>query len=205
MSVEHHIPDEWIAAWSAGTLDEARELLVAVHLTFCPLCREKAALADTAASAALTSADDVAIEEAGLEAVLGQLDTPVPEGVSPSTEWPRPLAPFVHDRWTWLAPNTWGIDLPHPTDGELPLRLVWMRAGASLPHAHRGEEAAVVLRGGWTDQHGHFGPGDLYHSDDRDAHAQQIDAGEPCIALVLNEKKAGVAGLLGVFSWLFRT
>lgn len=195
--MNHHLPGDWLAAWSAGTLDEARELLVATHLTLCPACRAEVAHADRLAGRQLSDAAEVALEPGGLDRLLARLDEPPPEVVRPDSPWPAPVASFVEgETWRWLAPFTWGIDLPHTTDGELPLRLVWMRPGARLRHANTGVERAVVLQGGWSDEHGHFVRGDVAISDHLGLHDQRIDPGEPCVALVLNDRRAELPGLL---------
>ena len=37
----HHLSDELLFAYAAGTCTEAESLLVASHLTLCPLCRHR--------------------------------------------------------------------------------------------------------------------------------------------------------------------
>lgn len=39
MTVRHHIGDDLLLSYAAGTLDEASSLLVATHLALCPHCR----------------------------------------------------------------------------------------------------------------------------------------------------------------------
>lgn len=208
--ITRHPPEDWLLAHAAGTLDEARDLLVAVHLLSCPQCRGLVAEAETLGGAALGASTPSDPAPDGLEQLLARLDAEPPVVEAPRSPPGRPgmpalVAPWADGTWSWLAPGTWGIDLPHATDGELPLRLIWMRAGTKLPHRHRGDEAAIVLSGGWTDQYGHVGPGDLHVTTDRDQHDQVIDRGEPCVALVLAERKTEAPWQWRWLSPLFRT
>lgn len=188
--IQRHPPDEWLIGRAAGTLPEALDLIVAVHLLWCPRCRELTADAEALAAGAAAQAAPLPIDPAGLNAVLSRLNETPPTPPAGRLGMPSCLAPWADGPWSWLAPGTWGVDLPHATTGALPLRLVWMRAGMSLPHRHVGDETALVLSGGWTDQHGHVGPGDCHTSTDRGLHEQVVDRGEPCVALVLADAKA---------------
>ena len=40
MKPHHHPHDELLMEYAAGALDESHSLLVATHLSFCPVCRE---------------------------------------------------------------------------------------------------------------------------------------------------------------------
>lgn len=188
----HHVPEDWILAYATGSIEPSRQLLLAVHLTYCPACRERVRLAERVGSFALVDAPAAPLPTGGFDQLLARLDEPAPEPPAPvASKWPTPLAPFVtHERWSWLAPYTWGIDLDVPTDGELPARLVWMSPGAHLPHTNGGEECAVILQGGWADETGHYEKGDFAHAHSDEHHDQRIDPGDPCIALVLNERRA---------------
>lgn len=195
----HHLPADWLIAYANGSIGSAEAVLVATHLTLCPPCRERAAIAETAAAQALTAASPMDLDPAGLDAVLARLEDPEdPEPTPPAARshpvLPRPVLELVGDvdrlPWRWLAPGIRGVDLPVPTDG-LPLRIVEMAAGIHLPHRHAGHEAGIVLQGGWTDQTGHYGRGDVaVFTPDIGVHDQRIDDGVPCVALILNDAPA---------------
>lgn len=198
----HHLPADWLVAYANGSLAPAECVLVATHLTLCPTCRAVQAMAETAASGALTQATPVPLDPGGLDGLLARLDLPEEAPAARPVHAPasgllvpRPVLdlldrPFEALPWRWLAPFVRGVDLPVPTDG-LPLRLVEMSAGAHMPHRHAGNEAGVILQGGWTDQLGHFGRGDVAISTpELGVHDQRIDLGVSCIALVLNDAPA---------------
>lgn len=200
MSPTHHLPQGWIMAWASGTLPPAHEILAATHLTLCPHCRARVAQAEEAIGALIERETcDVEPPEGALDALLARLDEPVavatPEldgTTDPSGILPLPLAqltgPFHEIRWRWVAPKVKGIKLDVPTIG-LPLRLIKIRAGHRLPiHDHDGPERAIVLRGGWRDQTGHYRRGDAcFVSEDMQGHEQVMDDDTDCIAIVLND------------------
>ncbi|MEZ4323352.1 MAG: cupin domain-containing protein [Myxococcota bacterium] len=195
---QHHLPDDWFVALASGTLAEAESLLAATHLTYCPTCRDRLALAEVAAARALEAAGPVDLDPGGLDALLARLDEPEPEPAVPQTAdpvlpWPvlRITGPLASLRWSWLAPGVRGVDLPVPTTG-LPMRLVQMRAGVQMNHRHAGTESGVVLAGGWTDEYGTYGRGDATFCDPelQPVHHQRIHDDADCIALVLNEQRA---------------
>lgn len=202
----HHVPDDWLVAFANGTLPEAEALVLATHLTLCPLCRSRLDVAEELAAAALTTPDAPAVPApAGeLDALLQRLDEPTPEPSAPPTDPVLPLpvlqhtGPLADVSWQWLAPGIRGVDLPLPTTG-LPLRLIRMRAGTALPHRHAGSEAGVILAGGWDDQFGTYRRGDaaFLPAELDGVHEQRIHDDEDCVALVLNEAKGIVDGLAG--------
>lgn len=204
MTPSHHLPAEWVAGYAAGALADAEAVVAATHLVYCPVCRRATADAERVASLALEDASPIPVDPRGLESVLARLDGPTPALPAPAPDalFPAPLRALAGPsaslprRWRWLAPGVRGVDLPVQTSG-LPLRIVQMAPGLHLPHHHAGEEAAVVLQGGWTDATGHYQRGDAaFFEADGAMHDQRIDEGRSCIAVVLNARRARPAGAL---------
>lgn len=197
MSPTHHLPASWIVAWAAGTMDPAREVLAAAHLTLCPHCRYEVRQAEQLGGAVLDRAIRADTAPAGsFDALMARIDEPEreptrsthdPSGVLPASV-ARYTGPYNDVRWRWLAPRVHGVTLDVPTSG-LPLRLIRIAAGHRLPlHDHAGAERGLVLRGGWRDQTGHYRRGDACFVDpDLKGHEQVMDTDTDCIALVLND------------------
>jgi len=213
MSPTHHIPDEWLVAYASGRCSAAEEVLTATHLTLCPQCRDHLALAETAAAAALVEVSPVALDPSGLDALMARLDEPEPKpppvpSTDPVLPWPilRFTGPIRDLNWSWLAPHVVGVDLPQATEG-LPMRLIKMKAGSYMPHKHTGNEASVLLAGGWSDSTGDYRRGDAgFYGPETGDHDQRIHDDEDCIALVLNDERAKVEGVLAsrIAHWLFK-
>jgi putative transcriptional regulator len=210
MSPTHHLPMDWMIDHARGALDEPSSVLVATHLVLCPECRARlaaleAAVADrvwasvTPSPLSKPAPSDVALDAAPVP--------PPPIAVDPLL--PGPVAalagPSSSLSWRWLAPGLDGVDLM-PARARLPLRLVRLRRGKLLIHGHRGQEAGVVLQGGWSDQFGSYRRGDAaFLGADVQRHEQQVHDDGDCIALVLNEREAALPFPFGWLSgWAIR-
>jgi putative transcriptional regulator len=70
--------------------------------------------------------------------------------------------------------------------GSLNLRLLRGVPGAQTgAHSHRGTELTLVLKGGFSDVTGTYGPGDLQITDNSVNHNPIADPGEDCINLAV--------------------
>ena len=201
MTAQLHASDDLLIRYARADLDPAEVILVAVHLTSCPFCRRR--LASFEAMAAMELGAHAAVPP--IDALLARLDEPEPARAPLHPDLPRPLAHVELGPWRWLAPWTRGRYVRVDTGGRLPLTLLEMSAGARLHHVDGGRERAAVLRGGWTDQHGTVGPGDLVWTEPHvGVHEQVIDPGEPCLALVLNDARATPTGPFRALGRWFR-
>lgn len=131
---------------------------------------------------------------------------------------PRPLRDYAGGdhaglAWRRLSPSVDRIDLPLrggpidlPLRGETRdhLRLVRVRAGATLPrHTHGGTEMVLVLSGGFRDRGQQFRRGDVAHSDHEIDHGPVIDSDGDCICLSVTDAPLRFTGVLGRFLNLF--
>ena len=228
---QHHLPDDTLLAYAAGALGESESLLVACHITLCPRCRHTVDVAEQLGAAMLQSAaptphspsaasTDLDSHDAALLAdLLPKLDdrpesaateradsAPAAEiATDPKGIVPAPLFDLIGDLdrapWQRKLPSLHIVPLPPPADDKL-VSLVRLAPGSKVPlHAHRGTEAALVLTGGFTDDAGHFVRGDVSVRDDSKLHKQRIDAGEPCIWLLVADGPFMPRSLVG---WLAR-
>ena len=95
------------------------------------------------------------------------------------------LGPFRGVSWRNTFPGAEEIRVETGDTG-MPARLFRLAPGGVVPrHAHVGEEVSLVLAGGFTDDEGHFGRGDVSIRGDDRIHRQLIDPGEPCVVLVV--------------------
>lgn len=189
VSPSHHLPDELLLAYAAGTSEEAHSLLCAMHLTYCAACREQLATLEELGGLLL---DDSPVSESvgDTRPLIIAPTVKLGDGVLPhgSEQWPTLLQPYVRGKkWRWQAPGihvlTTDIKL-----GKMPVRLFRLAAKLHVPHhTHQGAELSLTLQGGFSDLGESFGPGDIAWRDENVKHDVSVDAGSDCITLVVNE------------------
>jgi putative transcriptional regulator len=132
-----------------------------------------------------------------LAALLGRLDEPEPPRAplppAGPHDAPMPLRAFTGPLdavpYRSVAPGIWRFDLPQ-SNQQRPVAVVSLHPGLAIPpHRHSGTERGLVLRGGFTDELGHFVRGDvsIRYPDDPTDHHQHIDDGERCVVLMVDD------------------
>ncbi len=205
----HHPSDERLLDYAAGTAAEPISLVIASHLTFCPRCRDEVRELDRLGGALLEEMQPEAMSADSLDRMLARIERPDPpaEEAAPARVYegdpdiPLPLQSYL-DR---------GLeDLPWRRRGaisELTLlpkvpnhstRLLSIRAGAAAPrHTHQGNEITLVLRGSFSDDHGHYCCGDVDEADGDIDHRPIAGDDEDCLCLVVTDAPLKLTSPLG--------
>ena len=189
MSVQHHPDDALLLGYAAGSLDGAMSLILATHLCFCAGCRRLVAEQEVVGGVLLEDLPAVPMGADALARVMARLDEPTASDVSqPSNDnTPAPLrAALGHDlsqvRWRKMGPNLGYVSLYR--QGPVAVRLLRGAPRADVgSHSHRGMEYSLVLRGGYTDATGSYGPGDFQTASAELRHNPVADPEEDCINL----------------------
>jgi putative transcriptional regulator len=200
--IHHHPDDELLLAYAGGAADEALGLIVATHLAYCPACRAGAAKLDAIGGSLLADLPPAPLAAGALDAALAKLDQPFerrPRSVSQDGT-PGILRNYIGGdlrdvRWRQMGPRL--SYAPLFRRGAVSARLLRGTPGAdSGAHSHQGQEYTVVLRGGFTDVTGNYGPGDLQVMDGGTHHNVVADPGEDCINLAVTTGKLKFESLL---------
>jgi putative transcriptional regulator len=137
-----------------------------------------------------------------LERLLAALDAQAPIPPTPAVESapgsllaplgvPRVVWPYLDvgaaKGWRRLVPGIARLDLRVGAPNVV-ARIVRLRPGLEIPlHDHGGDEYTVIFTGALADDEGRFARGDVSIRPAGARHAQRIERGEPCVALVVNE------------------
>ncbi|MSO77414.1 MAG: anti-sigma factor [Alphaproteobacteria bacterium] len=214
-----HPTDTLLLDYAAGGLAEAMSVLVASHLALCPACRRAVDGLDAIGGALLADLPREQVAEGALDRMLARLDEmPAPIPPLPSFDGetlrvlPAPLRSYIgrnlaEVEWRRLVPGIEQYKLPVADGGELgaTAELLRFRPGAKVPrHTHVGEEAILVLQGGFTDETGHYVRGDVAQGDETVTHRPVGDPGEPCICFAVLDEPVRLTGPLGWAQKLFR-
>ena len=196
MSVVHHPDEALLTAYAAGSLDMAMALIMATHLSFCPGCRNFVAAAENVGGMLLDQITPLAMSPDALANTLARLDEPgsPPQVPVPSNDnTPAPLRAFLgrdisQMKWRRMGPRLSYVTLSR--SGSTTMRLLRGVPGSDVgQHTHRGLEYTLVLRGGYTDETGSYGPGDFQSASSELMHNPIADPEEDCINLAVTTGK----------------
>ena len=208
----HHLSDEMLLDYAAGTLEEATSLMVATHLTYCPHCREQLAALEQVGGALLNDAKPVAMADDAFAKMMAAIDGgdvagPIqtrtrPEPANDNPVFPRVLQDYIGgdtEAVLWkkvgMGVETAEIRL---TDNAKRAFLLKVPAGKAVPqHTHDGNEFVMVLSGSYTDEAGQFKAGDVEIADGDVDHRPVADKGMDCICLVVLDAPVRLTGKLG--------
>jgi len=199
MRVSHHIPDEMLLAYAAGSAPEAWSLIVATHLSLCSECR---AVVDNAERVGGELLDNLVPETLGDDAFdllmqtiddqAGKEDVPTQPSIQVPSVLPEPLRSYVGGdlhalKWRRLGKGAFHIPI-ETKDGEAQARLLKVPAGSPVPmHGHNGDELTLVLTGSFATHQGEFLRGDIEAADDDVEHMPVAGPDEDCICLAVTD------------------
>ncbi len=206
-NIKHHITDQLLMGYSAGTLSEAFNLLVATHISMCDECRAQLASFDSIGGAMLDAEGDrlATLATGSLAAVMERIENaptvvvPAPAERTDKTV-PAPLSDYIGDDLTGVKWRHIGMGVRQailPTSSQATARLLHIPAGAAMPdHGHNGVEMTMVLKGAFQDEDGYFARGDVETADTAINHTPTADIHEDCICLAVTDAPLRFKGLL---------
>jgi len=201
--ITHHLTPDLLMAYSAGTLPEAFNLMVAAHLSLCPACRAEAESYDMIGGDVLET-EASPVEEDAFAQTMALIAGGLPHSPKPPPRadsiLPGPLQNYAGPnldaiKWTPLGMGARQSILS--TSRTATARLLYIPAGAAMPdHGHRGLEMTMVLKGAYQDDHGYFARGDVEIADSNIHHTPVADIHEDCICLAVTDAPLTFKGLI---------
>lgn len=213
-----------MAEYALGSLSEPVRVLMESHLELSPKARGW--LSDIETVGSLLEADSAAqfdphvfdtVEpcafsdrDAALDGVWQVLDAGSIPGSGPASDTfndlecaatPKALQSFIGMSlsdvpWKMVMPGLSEYKLPDKDGAEV--SLIRIDGGRAVPvHTHHGAEITLVLQGGFADEHGHYGVGDISFADDDINHKPIADKGEPCICFAVVDAPVELTGPIG--------
>lgn len=192
--INHHLTAPLLMGYSAGTLPEAFDLVVATHVSMCDDCRAAVAEYDALGGEVMLETTPAAMDEASLAAAFALIDkgapTPKPRPMARGV-FPAPLQDYVSGdladvKWRKIGGGVSQMVLK--TSGDATVRLFKIPAGTAVPdHGHRGTELTLVLQGAFADAVDRFGVGDVEVANEDLNHTPKAEAGLDCICLAATD------------------
>lgn len=201
--------------YAAGCLDPAFCLLVETQSALRPDVARAVARAETIAGVFFETEDAAALSAGAIDKAFAMIDafesgarpdaTAVHlagEGLDELLALPEPLREtalqsFQSQKWQGLTQGIRRLKLD--TGSEAEVELYRIEPGCTVPkHSHSGSEFTLVVAGGFSDESGSFGPGDISLKGPEDTHQPTGDMDGVCFALAVREGGLRFTGLLGV-------
>lgn len=201
MKITHHLSEELLLDYSSGALSEAWSIAVAAHLSKCPRCRASHAKLEEIGGSLLTDSTPEELSDDIFSNVLDRLDevgASVGNGIRKNFGWasrygiPSVVADYLAADTEKLPWKSLGLGVSQVVletkDKSATARLLKIPAGKKVPHhSHNGRELTVIFSGGFTDETGSYGPGDIQEIHGNIEHQPWVRDGEDCICLAVTE------------------
>ena len=195
--------------YANGTLPLSLEVLVETHISMNPESAKSIRMLLQIGGALIENSEPVSLSEGSFEKLMAEID--LSDDSFEDTDivvsndnnlLPLPLRNYTQDV---NSPRSWkriGIGLSEQSidfgDQFGSAKLYRIAPGCSVPsHSHDGNEVTLVLSGGFTDEYGTYGPGDISIQETGAIHKPVADADGECIVLVVNEGPIVLTGPVG--------
>ncbi|MBK5927424.1 ChrR family anti-sigma-E factor [Rhodobaculum claviforme] len=194
MTIRHHLSDELLLAYAAGTLPEAFDLVVATHVSLCDECRARLGALEAVGGAVLDDTPAAPVADGSLEATLRMIRDRGKDPIvarPPAGVFPAPLRAYVGGdleavRWRPLGGGVKQAILPAARGATV--RLMHIPAGVAMPdHGHRGLELTQVLQGAFFDKDDEFYRGDIEIATEETQHTPRAGADQHCLCLTATD------------------
>ena len=204
--IKHHLTDEILMGYSAGTLPEAFSLMVATHVSLCDACRAQLAACDAVGGVLLDEQNflKTQMQPDSFAATMAMIEQSGPITKTPIAKKPSVLPPPLQDytggdlsevKWRPIGMGVKQAILP--TSKQASARLLMIPAGAAMPdHGHQGLEMTMVLQGAFQDDDGYFARGDVDIADSDLEHTPMADIHEDCLCLAVSDAPLRFKGIL---------
>lgn len=198
--IQHHIPNNLLAAYASGATEHAYSLAIAAHVSLCAECRAGLTAHEAAGGAVLENLEQNAVSNSLKSSVMDQLDAPFkPEPVyRRSGVYPGPIVAALKGKEPKWRSVGMGVrqSILH-SDPECTARLLYIPPGQAVPdHGHNGLELTLVLQGSFSDESGTFGVGDIEVADKDVEHTPIAGDGPACICLAATDAPLRFSGFL---------
>ncbi len=202
--IKHHLTDDLLLGYSAGTLAEAFNLVVATHISLCDDCRARLGSFDAIGGEVVNDAAPVPLSDDCLAATLQMISAQKPVAdVQPVRRvgiFPAPLQDYVSgdlDAVKWRKIGGGVSQMVLRTSDAATVRLLRIPGGTAVPdHGHSGMELTLVLQGAFVDECDRFATGDIEVANEDLNHTPVAEAGPDCICLAASDAPLVFKGLI---------
>ena len=212
-----HIDDLYhslLLDYAAGRLDEAKNLIVAAHVSMSRRAQLYMERYESLGGYVLEQeCAPVSLCESALDTILGKIESlsseeprPQPISLMDGLDVPAPIQECLEAQrrkasWKFLYPGFKTIKLDLDCENAHAGFLKVAPARKTPHHTHGGIEITLILDGAYEDEFGRYQRGDLIIKDEHHAHAPKSCAQDGCICLVVSDMPAKFTGLAKILNY----
>ena len=190
--IKHHLTNQLLIGYSAGTLPEAFSLVVATHLSMCDICRAAAEAFDAIGGSILDLEIQAPLEDDAFNGTLTMISKgSIASKAAVVSDVPTPLSAYIGGDLRDVKWHSVGMGVRQSvfkTSKSATARLLYIPAGSTVPdHGHRGTELTLVLQGAFRDETALFAAGDVEVANEDLNHTPVAEIGEDCICLAATD------------------
>ena len=194
--------------YASGSLPLALEVLVESHISMNPSSARSIRMLLQIGGALMENSEPISMSEGSFEKLMDEIDAGQEEDFvknavsNDNDKLPLPLRNYISETNFQKNWRRIGIGLSEQTvdfgDEFGSAKLYRIGPGCGVPsHSHDGNEVSLVLAGGFTDEYGSYGPGDISIQETGAVHKPVADADGECIVLAVNEGPIVLTGPVG--------
>ncbi len=194
--------------YASGSLPLALEVLVESHIAMNPSSARAIRMLLQIGGALMENSEPISMSEGSFEKLMDEIDAGQEEDIvnnaisNDNDKLPLPLRNYISETNFLKNWRRIGIGLSEQTvdfgDEFGSAKLYRIAPGCGVPsHSHDGNEVSLVLAGGFTDEYGSYGPGDISIQETGAIHKPVADADGECIVLAVNEGPIVLTGPVG--------
>ena len=214
VSLNNQVLDALLVDYAAGALSQPLEILIETHLAMNPESAKTMQMLMQLGGILLEECEPVSLSEDALDKVMSAIaedEEPLQKVThSENSFLPRPISDYIPDLFCTKSWRSAGIGIARHdvkfSQSDMRATIYRIQPSRAVPsHSHTGSEITLVLAGGFSDESGTFGPGDIAVQEAGEAHKPVADADGECIVFAVNEGDIRLAGPFGrVFSLLVK-
>ena len=206
VTLHNQMLDALLLDYTTGSLSRPLELLVETHIAMNPASARALQMMLKLGGVLLEDIEPVSMSEGALENVMRQIEQDNDNLIAfeqiPCIASARPIDSLLPKRTCKKSWRRIGIGVSeHIVDfgDELGKASFYRIApGRSVPsHHHEGAEITLVLEGGFTDEFGSYGPGDISIHEAGSEHQPVADNDGECLVFAVTEGNIRLTGPLG--------
>ena len=214
VSLNNQVLDALLVDYAAGALSQPLEILIETHLAMNPESAKTMQMLMQLGGILLEECEPVSLSEDALDKVMSAIaedEEPLQKVThSENSFLPRPISDYIPDLSCTKSWRSAGIGIARHdvkfSQSDMRATIYRIQPSRAVPsHSHTGSEITLVLAGGFSDESGTFGPGDIAVQEAGEVHKPVADADGECIVFAVNEGDIRLTGPFGrVFSLLVK-